>query len=295
VAEQKKGIRILRSLTNAPCLHGEALVGALSEADFPGAVLETLERERGWDVLLFEHEYSFNGPNLLPAESLRASGLKWDKIELPTFVITLGKPFEEYFRKDLSRKRRSYIMNYVNKVERAGSGGYEHLKDEKATAAWEEFVAIEDAGWKGTAGTSVRRDHPLRNYYRGLLDLLAKQGRLRISFMTLGGRRIAGGFGYLQNGIFHLAKMGYHEEFGHYAPSNLLLLEFVKVMGEACPEVRKIHLFPWDHGYKHRFVNETAESVSTFVFNNTFRGHAVRVWRSYRVARTMRETGGSGG
>lgn len=285
VAEHRTGVRFLRSLTNSHCFHGAALIGASPRADFAAATLEALRRDRDWDVLLLEHEYSFSGGSLLSAEALQASGLKWEQSELPTFVITLGKPFEEYFRKDLSRKRRHYLVNYVHRLERAGGGAFEHLRDAEAAAAWEEFVDIEDAGWKGSGGTSIRREiEPLREYYRGLVDLLARQGRLRISFMTLGGRRIAGGFGHLQDGVLHLAKMGYRQEFGQYAPSSLLLLQLVKDADLVCPRGRAIHLYPWDHGYKHRFVNDTAAAVSTWVFNDTARGRAARLWRAWRSA-----------
>lgn len=286
VAERRKGVRVLRSLTNAHCMHGEGLV-----ADGQGGVgdlaLAALAADRGWDVLRFEDEYSFHGDGLFPEAQLDASGLAWEKLRRPTFVIALDKPFDEYFRKDLSRKRRAYIMNYVHKVERAGAG-YEHLRGAEAAAAWEEFVDIEDAGWKGTGGTSIRRETAaFRDYYRGLVALLAGQGTLRISFLTIGGRRIAGGFGHLQGGVFHLTKTGYREEFAQFAPSSLLLLELVRELGERRPQARTLHLFPFDFGYKHRFANDAAESVTTLVYNRTLGGRGARLWRALR-ARTDR-------
>jgi CelD/BcsL family acetyltransferase involved in cellulose biosynthesis len=285
VAERRKGIRFLRSLTNAHCVHGGALVGASAEGAFAAAVIETLARERSWDVLLLENEFSFDGADLLPCDSLRGARLRWQKAEIPTFVIDVGRPFDEYFRRDLSKKRRNYVMNYLHRVERAGGAEFEHLNGAEALAAWDEFVAIEDSGWKGAAGTSIRRETlACREYYRGLLEILAAQGRLRISFMSMGGRRIAGGFGHVQGRIFHLSKVGYRQDDASFAPSNLLLLQLIKDVGRISGDVRIIHLYPWDHGYKHRFVNQAASSVSTYLFNGTLRGHAARLWRARRAA-----------
>ena len=83
---------------------------------------------------------------------------------------------------------------------------------------------------------------------------------------------MAGEMGYFVGDTFHSFKTGYDEEIRQCSPGNLLLMHMIEHISEYHPEAIRLHLFPWDQDYKHRYVNESAHCIETRLFNRTLRG-----------------------
>src|SRR5207253_356931 len=121
------------------------------------------------------------------------------------------------------------------------------LHGDGAVAEWPTMVRIENAGWKGEAGSSLRHvSDEYRRYYAGFLALLAKRGDLSLYFLDLNGAAIAGVFGYREGDVFHWFKTGYDEAFAEYSPSNLLLLAIIDDLITHRADTGRMHLFPVD-------------------------------------------------
>ena len=138
---------------------------------------------------------------------------------------------------------------------------------------WEDFLRIEDSGWKGKNGASTKKaDAETQRYYRGFLDILAKTGSSSLHFLKFNDQIIAGQFGYVDKDVFHSAKVAYDERFRSLSPSNLLGFHVIERFMTDRRSVGIFHLFPYDFGYKHRFATTDASSIDTVLFNNTVRG-----------------------
>lgn len=274
---RERGIRVLQSLTNEHCFHSDPLVREGSEASFPSLLLKEIIRDRkDWDLFRHRFSYSFSGlPGLFPEDLLARCGLPWQRTRQVTYSVLLKRPFEAYFRGDLTTSTRKVLRKHRNRLEKEGEVRFRHHEGAEALRRWPDFVQIEGSGWKGRAGSSINRIGPqFQRFYQGLVELLAEKGALHLAFLDVDGRGVAGEFGYLAGDTFHTLKTGYDERFGRFSPGNLLLVHLIEDLSRNYLRVSRLHLFPWDHGYKHRYANETASCVETRLFSGTLRGRA---------------------
>ena len=275
---RKKGIRVLASLTNDHCLHSGPLVRNGYDGGFPELMLKELLRDsHSWDVFFYSFSYSFSKlPGLFSDKLLNGSGAHWARKSEPTYVISLEKPFEEYFSKNLSRNVRNSLKRHRNRLNREKSFRVLHYRAIEALELWSEFVEIEGSGWKGEAGSSINRAaREFKTYYEGLVKLLARRDALNIHFLEVNGKNVAGVFGYVEGDTYHYAKIGYNEEFKSFSPSNLLILYIIEQLMRNFPDITRFHMFPWDYGYKHRYTNEEAFSLKTIIFSPTLHGKII--------------------
>lgn len=274
-----KAFKILTGLTNNHCFHEVNLVRKGAENFFHALLLQELHHTRqSWDCIKYSFNYSFSTlTDLFPEEDLTHSGIGYKRHTMPTFSTLLNKPFADFIKTDLSRKIRHNINNYNRKINQEGTVHYLCYEGQEARAHFSDFVALEDSGWKGTAGSSIKRcGAPYQRYYETLIKLLANQRALRLFFLEYNGQRIAGLFGYTDLDTFHSFKIAYNEQFSSFSPATLLLINTIKFLTETAPTIKRFHMFPWDSGYKHRFVNEDATSLETMLFSPSWRGQALQ-------------------
>lgn len=277
---KEKGLRILRGLSNAHCGHSAPLCRRGNEMEFPGLILEALLKDRrAWDLLHLIPFYSFSEfPELFSDSLLDNPGVHWNKIIRPTYSALLEKTSDDYIRHDLSLKFRKNIKMSTNRLKRAGDYVFKNLQGEDALRLWPEFIRIEDSGWKGDINSSIKRTKPVfRRYYNGLIKILSDSKALNMYFLELNSKFIAGGFGYFEGNTYHYAKAGYDENFKSFSPSNLLFIHIIEHLITNFPEVIRIHMFPWNFGYKDQFINEESNYLETVLFSNTIRGSVMRV------------------
>ncbi len=277
VSLREPGIRVLGSLTNEHCFHSEPLVREGSEKKFPPLLLrEVLADRDGWDLFRHRFSYSFSClPGLFPDDLLDRSGFAWQRKRQPTYSVLIKRPFEKYYLGDLSRAFRKTLRKSGNRLEKEGEIRFRDYEGAEALGRWPEFVRIEDSGWKGREGSSIHRAAPnFRRYYRGLVELLSNMGSLRLFFLQVDNRSVAGEFGYFVGDTLHAFKTGYDERVKHCSPGNLLLMHVIEQLSRDCPGAARLHMFPWGQEYKHRYVNEAAHCIETRIYNRTPRGRA---------------------
>jgi CelD/BcsL family acetyltransferase involved in cellulose biosynthesis len=199
----------------------------------------------------------------------------------------LNKPFNRYFKENLKSKFRRTIKMNNNRLARAGSSRLVYYRGEDAIKLWPELLRLEDSGWKGRGGTSMRRiGENFQRYYDGLVSVLAQRQNVNLYFLELNGSAIAGGLGYAEADTFHWAKAGYDEQFMRLSPSNLLLVQVIEHLITHFPTIRRVHLFPWDYGYKHRFTNEKATCIDTVLYSDTLRGKGA--WYFFKLKQSLK-------
>jgi len=253
------------------CMNAGLLIADGYESLFsPRAVESLLVSIKGWDILHMQGEYFFQSKN---PEEKAGTGIYRRRQMEPTYTIRLAYSFDDYFNLDLSSKVRHNIRWWRKKLAQFSSHSYCHFTGEEAVALWPQFLAIEDSGWKGLGKTSIKKRAPnIQRYYKELIQFLSDRGVLHLYFLEIDGKPVAGGFGYIDGEVFHYGKIGYIEEQSSFSPSNLLLMHIVDDLIRLRPEVRRVHLFPHDYGYKHRYVNEQSYYVSRTLYRRSLVG-----------------------
>ena len=185
ILERKKGLRILKGLTNAYCGHSAHPLPYGKEAELPGLILEALLKDRhGWDILNINYSCSFSEMQDLFSDSLlKTLDVHWNKITRPTYTIFLGKSFDDYLNHDLTAKFRKNIKMYIKRLNRAGNYSFKYYQGEEALRLWDDFLRIEDSGWKGNINSSIKRTKPaVRRYYDGFIKILSDRRALLCIF-----------------------------------------------------------------------------------------------------------------
>ncbi|HWC91385.1 MAG TPA: GNAT family N-acetyltransferase, partial [Pirellulales bacterium] len=140
-----------------------------------------------------------------------------------------------------SRNHRRQLRR--GRIKAAAAGALElRVLDRLADADVETWLrrgfALEDAGWKGAAGTSVLKSPGVFEYYLRQARQLARWGQLQLVFLELDGRPIAFEYGWLGQGCYFSPKVAYDEACGQLSPGQLLraaLLE--RMIGEGTWQV----------------------------------------------------------
>lgn len=267
-------VRVLSSLTNDHCLHAGPLVKGGFEGIFGRKCIDTLlEDKNGWDVLRYYDDESTH--NYRSFEDPGTVHLRKKEYTFPTYTILRPDTYDEYFNHQLSSKMRKSARNEKNRLAKNESHRYLHYIGQEAAAAWPAFLSIEDSGWKGSEGSSILKvARNYRMYYDKLVELMQKNDQLHIYFLEIDGQVAAGLFCYSDQEVFHACKSGYTETFSMYSPSNQLMLHVIEDVIKNFPAVKRINLFPWGHGYKHRYINEQLYCSEVSLFNSTLRGRA---------------------
>jgi CelD/BcsL family acetyltransferase involved in cellulose biosynthesis len=262
-------------MTNAHCFHCPPLIRVNRERQFGRQLYPTLHGDQSsWDILELSCFFSFRPDfDLVSQERLADSGFKNRRHEQPNFTIDLRGTVDEYYHQVLSPKLRDNLRRLRQRLQDTGTSTFQHYQKEAAVANFPEFLQIESSGWKDRANSSILSlPENYQRYYQNLVRLLAKRDNLHLFFLELDGLPIAGEFVYTEGEVYHSFKSGYREEYRNFTPSNLLRMEIIKYFMESRPDIKRVHLFPFDGGYKHRWANEDSTMVDITLFSRSLRG-----------------------
>jgi len=274
VLNKKGPFRTLISLANEHCSQPVPLIkGGYEKIFYKNCFDAILSDKHSWDILQYFAGYSFQqDPNLQKA-CLRKYHFN-EHIE-PTYSILLPDTFDEYFNHHLSANMRKNAKRLKNKLKKFSTYNFHHYIGDEALAYWPTFLSIEDSGWKGNEDSSIKRlPQNFQMYYEGLISMLTKNNQIHLYFLEVNGKAISGAFCYLDQGVFHYAKIGYIEEYSPLAPSNLLLLFIIEDLINNLPSVKRFHMFRLDYGYKHKYTNEKTFCSEITLYGPTMRGNA---------------------
>jgi CelD/BcsL family acetyltransferase involved in cellulose biosynthesis len=134
------------------------------------------------------------------------------------------------FLETLGSKLKNDLRKKTEKLQKLGTLGFSvHSDPHELPEAFARFLAVEDCGWKGKGGTSLRRQPKRQDYYRHLLDNYGRLGLCRINILSLDGSPIAAQFGIEVGRCLYLLKIGFQEEqVGQHSPGAVLLLKTVE-------------------------------------------------------------------
>lgn len=114
-------------------------------------------------------------------------------------------------RKELGRKRR--------RLAELGEVAHESATDsERVRAFLHEFLALEQAGWKGRAGSAAASDASTREFVQTAVLGLARRGQVRLDRLSIAGKPAAIAILLRRGGAGWLWKIAYDEVFARYSP-----------------------------------------------------------------------------
>jgi len=162
----------------------------------------------------------------------------------------------------LSSRRRSDLRRAIRHAEKIGPIRYELLSPTPETLPplVENAFEIEAKSWKGNAGSALARDESLGSFYRQVAADACREGRLRMSFMRIGGRLAAMQMAVECGERYWLLKMGYDEEYSRCSPGMLLICETLRYA--ATRGLKSYELLGIVESWTHVWTESTRPCVS---------------------------------
>jgi Acetyltransferase (GNAT) domain len=142
---------------------------------------------------------------LLVAESTRP-------IATRTFGVKKSGSTRKKLRQDWNRLSALGVVDVVN-----------HRDASEVGAAFETFLALEAASWKGAQGTALLSDAKDAAFVRRLLADLAARGDASVALLRLDGRALAAQVLMYCGTTAYTWKTAYHADYAKYSPGALLI------------------------------------------------------------------------
>ncbi len=130
------------------------------------------------------------------------------------------------------RHRRNYNRLW-RRLDAIGQLSFEIARSPKAVRlATEEFLLLENAGWKGRQRTSLAADRYRAAFAREAINGLAERDRCRVHMLTLDGRVIASLIVFVEAGRAWTWKTTFDEDLSSFSPGMLLLMRATEALLE---------------------------------------------------------------
>ena len=137
-----------------------------------------------------------------------------------------GASYEAWLEENFSRKKRKEFRRLKARLGETGRLSFDALMPGEAVTPWiEDFLALEQAGWKGRRGTAVADNEKLKRALRSALERLAARGDLGFWRLAIDGRPAAMLFAVMAGDRAWLVKIAHDEALARFSPGILVILE----------------------------------------------------------------------
>ena len=136
-----------------------------------------------------------------------------------------------YLEESLSGKKRKELRRQHRRLAEEGELAVERTSGTENLAAWtDEFLALEEAGWKGEQGSALGCDPYTAALFRSSLEGAAQRGRLERLAIRLDGRPLAMLATFLAPPGAFSFKTAFDESFSRFSPGVLLQRENLELL-----------------------------------------------------------------
>lgn len=215
---------------------------------FCGTPLIAREREvEFWTALFGYVDKNPGGAMFLHLTHLPASGSVYDALREVTLeqhrpakivhseqraMLQSDQSAEDYFDTSMSGKKRKELRRQHKRLSEVGTLRFHrHSNDYKIDQWCEDFLALEQAGWKGSEGSALACDPATASLFRIALHGGATRGRIERLSLSLNGKPIAMLVNFLSAPGCFSFKTAFAEEYARFSPGVLLQRENLALLG----------------------------------------------------------------
>ncbi|WP_417413067.1 GNAT family N-acetyltransferase [Hoeflea sp.] len=220
------GASIIRAWANPFGPLGTPLLDREDAAETLDNMLEALSRsEMGLPGVLVLPDMRLDGPvaGLLRAVAMarNLSVVVTEQVKRPFLESTLD--INDYMAKSVSPHHRREMRRQWRRLSEHGELSYMVARQpEEIRYHLEEFLTLEDAGWKGRGKSSMVSDRYRAAFAREAINSLAETDSVRIHSLALNGEVIASMIVFVSAGDAWTWKTAYNEAWAQYSPGKLL-------------------------------------------------------------------------
>jgi CelD/BcsL family acetyltransferase involved in cellulose biosynthesis len=225
-----------RNWMHANMFLGSPLVARGFETAFWHAALAWCDRNSGTGLFLHLAGMPGDGPlaaalaNVLGETRRAATTVMREERAL----LRSGLTPEAYLEQSLGGKKRKELRRQHRRLGEEGTLTVARSTGADGIEAWaDEFLALEESGWKGEAGSALACDFATRILFVEALDGAARRGRLERLAVRLDGKPLAMLASFLcPPGAFSY-KTAFDERYARFSPGVLLQREDLRLLGRS--------------------------------------------------------------
>lgn len=168
----------------------------------------------------------------------------------PVGVVRFEGDFSAYWASRSSHLQKK-VRKGLRQLEKLGKVEIRILQEATPlqwAGALERAWRIEDASWKGQAGTSVLQTPGMADFYHKQTQILAGWHSARLAFLEVAGRAVAFLYGWEAKNVVQVLKIGYDPEFARFSPGHLLWYLWLQNLANQNPSVTVDFLGPLTEG-----------------------------------------------
>ena len=143
------------------------------------------------------------------------------------------RPEPTYVEEAMSSKRRKELRRLRRALGRDVGAEVELVDRSHDPAAWDDFLRLESAGWKGEAGTALASKAERAAFFRAMCRAGAEAGHLQILSLVCGGHTVAMQCNLIDGDTLFGFKVAYDAEFSRFSPGALLEIDAIGFFHES--------------------------------------------------------------
>ena len=215
----------LRGAANCHSCRFDAVRGAGVEGDAAVlAIWNFLKHFCGWDVLEL-CDVPQSGALERLCDAARRDGFltgRWESKRSPYIPLSGFSSDEEPWRSNSSANFRSSMRKRIRRL--SARGPLRLLRVETADSHFTQlFYDLEEAGWKGNAGSAIACNQNTRTFYDEISQNAARFGYLSLYFLEVNGQMIAANLGLSHRGRYFSLKLAMNENYKEFGPGHLMI------------------------------------------------------------------------
>lgn len=204
---------------------GAPLVARGSEAAFWRALFAWSDRNAGSALFLHLRDQLLSGPLHAALEQVLGEQCRQGEVVHRDDRAMLASSLspEAYWEASLSGKKRKELRRQANRLAEEGTVAIRRTTEAEDIAAWcQDFLGLEQAGWKGKAGSALACSPQTAAIFAESLAGAAARGQLERLTLTLDDQPIAMLASFLSPPGAFSFKTAFDERFARFSPGVLL-------------------------------------------------------------------------
>lgn len=172
------------------------------------------------------------------------------------------------FFSNLPQKIRKDVSYCRRRLQNMGNFEFKLItNDDMIDHYMDLYYSVYSKSWQEREGVGP-------NFHRDLAKIAARNGWLRLGFLSLNGSPIASQFWISCNNYAYILKTVYDQNYKKYSPGKILTLEIVRFVIDI-DKVKTIDYVQGDEAYKQDWTPKRRERRGTTIFNDNFKGQVL--------------------
>ena len=215
----------LASWLHANCFLGTPLVETGCEVPFWQALLDWADKNAGMALFLHLRAMPLTGPIHAALLGVLAGGTRQAELvhREERALLASDLDAEAYWQASLSNKKRKELRRQLKRLSDEGNVEIRRETGAAGLSQWsQQFLALEQSGWKGRAGSSLAANPATADLFGQSLRGAAAHGKLERLSLLLDGKPIAMLASFLTPPGAFSYKTAFDEDYARYSPGVLL-------------------------------------------------------------------------